>query len=278
MRGGDWLSCPVIIPYIGGKYYFSRTLVPLIPKHDRYIEVFAGGLSVFFRKKSARKSIVNDVDKNLINLYICILQRDEEFKEHIYWYPKSRDLHTVIRDTFNKENQDTIIPNGKRAADYLYLIRNTFNKTLVNNTLSTDAYWNTDIWNDLMFSREKLNNTLIENLDFESLIKKHEPKEDDFWYLDPPYVVADKRKYYTFNFTFEDHVRLKENIDIIHNNGGKFMISYDDKEDIKDLYKDYDIHSIPVKYSSNRGKDTKDKLYNELVIVNYETVSQVTLF
>lgn len=278
MRGGDWLQCPVIIPYIGGKYNFSKTLLPMCPEHIRYIEAFAGGLSMFFRKKKAKKSVVNDVDKNLINLYICVLQRDKEFEEHIFWYPKSRDLHNLLKKTFRKDiNEDFEMPDGKRAADYFYLIRNTFNKTLVNNTLSTDGYWNTNIIDELLYSRKKLDNTLIENLDFEKLLEKHEPKEGDFWYLDPPYVVADARKYYSYNFTFEDHVRLKDKIDLIHNNGGKFMISYDDKNDIKELYKDYIIHAIPVKYMTNRGGDTS-KLYNELVIVNYDVLKQESLF
>jgi len=278
MRRGDWLKCPVIIPYLGGKYSFSRTLLPMMPEHKRYVEVFAGGLSMFFRKKSARRSIVNDVDKNLINLYICVLEKNEEFREYLYWYPKSRELHKILNDTFDRFNEDFKIPNGKRAADYFYLIRNTFNKTLVNNTLSTDAYWNTDIWDELMYSREKLDNTLIENLDFETLIEKHNPKKGDFWYLDPPYIVADTRKYYTFNFTYEDHVRLKEKIDRIHKNGGKFMISYDDKEDVYNLYNEYNIHAIPVQYNSNRAESTKDKLYNELVIVNYDVRKQESLF
>ena len=102
----------------------------MCPKHDRYIEAFAGGLSMFFRKASARKSIVNDVDKNLINLYICILEKNEEFRERVYWYPKSRDLHKIINQSFDKELTDFDIPNGKRAADYFYLIRNTFNKRI----------------------------------------------------------------------------------------------------------------------------------------------------
>ena len=99
-----------------------------MPKHDRYVEVFAGGLSMFFRKKSARRSIVNDVDKNLINLYISILEKNEEFKEYLFWYPKSRSLHKILNDTFDKELTDFDLPNGKRAADYFYLIRNTFFK------------------------------------------------------------------------------------------------------------------------------------------------------
>ena len=118
----------------------------------------------------------------------------------------------------------------------------------------------------------------LEDLDFETLIEKHSPETNDFWYLDPPYIVADTRKYYTHNFSYEDHVRLKENIDKIHKSGAKFMISYDDKEDVYNLYSDYKIHAIPVQYNTNRGEGTKDKLYNELVIVNYDITEQQSLF
>ena len=45
-----WYECPVMIPYMGGKFELGRKLIPMIPKHDRYIEVFLGGGSMFFRK------------------------------------------------------------------------------------------------------------------------------------------------------------------------------------------------------------------------------------
>ena len=40
----------------------------------------------------------------------------------------------------------------------------------------------------------------------------------------------------------------------------------------------YNIHSIPVQYSTNRAKSTKDKMYNELVITNYTVRKQESLF
>ena len=58
----DWYNCPIVIPYYGGKYELSKVLVPLIPPHKRYIEMFAGGLSMFFRKTKAKWNIVNDKD------------------------------------------------------------------------------------------------------------------------------------------------------------------------------------------------------------------------
>ena len=47
-----------ILPYYGGKVKLSKLLVELIPPHKHYIEVFAGGLSMFFRKNKAHNFVI----------------------------------------------------------------------------------------------------------------------------------------------------------------------------------------------------------------------------
>jgi len=70
MSDYQWKDCPVVIPYYGGKFQLSRELIPKLPIHERYIEMFAGGLSMFFRKKKVEWNIINDKDNNLVNLYL----------------------------------------------------------------------------------------------------------------------------------------------------------------------------------------------------------------
>ena len=69
----------------------------MIPQHDRYIEMFAGGLSMFFRKPKVEWNVVNDLDKNVVNLYTVLAERFDEFVEYIEWYVKSRELHKVLK-------------------------------------------------------------------------------------------------------------------------------------------------------------------------------------
>ena len=92
------VECPVVIPYFGGKYEMSRKMVHMIPEHERYIEVFFGGGSMFFRKPKAKFNVLNDIDSDLINLYLCVLDKFDELKKYIYWYPKSRSLHEMFRE------------------------------------------------------------------------------------------------------------------------------------------------------------------------------------
>jgi DNA adenine methylase len=128
------------------------------------------------------------------------------------------------------------------------------------------------MWNCLKTSRDKLADTMIENLDFRELFKKYPTREDDFWYFDPPYVIAGERgDYYVHSLDNKDHYELFEMCKQIDEEGGKFMVSYDDHPLVNDLYKDYEIIKIPVKYS---GQLHNKEYKNELVIINYEPTSQ----
>ena len=86
MSDTRWKDCPVVIPYYGGKFELSRKLVPRLPQHSRYIEMFAGGLSMYFRKKKCEWNVLNDKDNNLVNLYMTIAEEFDAFFYHIKWY------------------------------------------------------------------------------------------------------------------------------------------------------------------------------------------------
>ena len=110
-------DCPVVIPYYGGKFTMSKQLLQYIPEHLRYFEPFFGGGSMFFRKKKANWNILNDIDNDLVNLYLCILNKFDELSEKIYWYPRSRKLHDDFRADI-KATQEIAIPDTTRASKY----------------------------------------------------------------------------------------------------------------------------------------------------------------
>jgi len=273
----DWYDCPIVIPYYGGKYELSKILVPLIPHHERYIEVFSGGLSMFFRKDRAKWNVLNDIDNNIINLYMCVIEKHDELVESLFWLPKSRKLFLDFREEI-KVKKEIEIPDPVQAAKYFYCIRNSFNK-LVHTPFSMNKDMNKDYYKELKYSREYIKGATIENLDFEILFNKYEPRKGDYWYLDPPYIVAtEKGSYYMNNFTIEDHTRLRDCVDRIDKNGGLFMVSYDYRDEVKELYKNYNIKTLNLKYSGATDEARK-KERKEYIITNYETKSQqVSIF
>jgi len=269
-----WLQCPVIIPYMGGKFELSRQLVPMIPDHERYIEVFAGGASMFFRKQKVKENVLNDKDNDVVNLYLSVGGHYEEFCEYARWLVKSREIFDRYRNEL--KDKDFNVPDPKRAAVYYYVIKCAFNNNF-NNPIAKQADWNVNMLNDLAYSRKQLDNVMIENLDFRDLPVRYPIKETDFWYLDPPYVIAGERKdYYFYDFNEKDHQDFVNLCHTIHHSGGNFMVSYDDREEVTDAFKQYNIHKIPCRYAGQLfAKDVK----NELVITNYEPASiQASLF
>ena len=258
----------------------SKKLVPLLPPHDRYIEVFSGGLSMFFRKKKVKWNVLNDIDNNIINLYICVLEKHKELIDNLFWIPKSRKLFLDYREEI-KEKKEFKIPDAYQAAKYLYSIRHSFNK-LIHTSFSKDKDSNKDYDSEIKYSRKHIGGATIENLDYEKLIDKYKPKNNDLWYLDPPYFIAtdvdeDGKGYYMNSFMAEDHLRLKECVDIIDKNGAKFMVSYDYRQEVYDLYKNYNIKTINIKYAGATGEH-RHKERKEYVIMNYEPTSQIDLF
>lgn len=270
-------DCPVVIPYYGGKYGLSKKLVPLLPIHNRYFEPFFGGGSMFFRKAKADWNVLNDIDNDLVNLYIVVLKRFDDFCDQLYWTTRSRILHDQYRKDIKNEPIISF-PDVDRAAKYFYIVRNAFNNKPFN-TFSKDTYWRTDMIDELKLSKEKLNGSTVENLDFEELIHRYSPiRTDDFFYFDPPYAVTlHKKDYYRNVFNKEQHIKLANLCKFINSEGGKFMISYDNVKEIENLYKDFEIEKIETKYVGS-NPDIRGEIKTELVIMNYKSIKQGVLF
>jgi DNA adenine methylase len=262
-----WKDCPVVIPYYGGKFELSRKLVPMLwDNHNRYIEMFFGGGSMFFRKRKSKFNVLNDLHNDLINLYITIIDNYDEFYKESENLLKSRTLFDNFKNEI-KTIEYIDIPDPLRAAKYYYVIKNAFNHTVFN-AISKEQEWHKEMLEDLKISRKILENTMIENLDFRTLLEKYPPKEDDMWYLDPPYIVAGERgDYYFHSLNMDDHKALRDICNEIHANKGKFMVSYDNREEVRELYRDYKITEIPIIYA---GQLHKRDMKIELVITNYK--------
>ena len=271
MPSYDWFQCPIVIPYYGGKYELSRQLVNYIPPHERYFEMFAGGLSMFFRKHKAKWNVLNDKDNDIINLYVCVIEELDRLSEILYWLPKSRTLFLNYREEIKEDRID--IPDPHRAAKYLYCLRHSFNK-MINTPFSMQKDLKKKYKEELRYTREKIGGATIENLDFEELVDRYNPQKRDFWYLDPPYFVATERNdYYRQNFTIDDHSRLRESVQKINDEGARFMISYDHREEVKEMYNDFDIRTISMQYAG-ATKEHRHKERKEYIITNYDLPNQ----
>jgi len=79
-----------IISWVGGKRLLRKKILPLIPKHDIYCEVFGGAAWILFgkspnkedwqlSKKSRYTEVYNDINGDLVNFWRYIKQHPEAF-------------------------------------------------------------------------------------------------------------------------------------------------------------------------------------------------------
>lgn len=246
------------IAWIGGKKLLRKAIIERFPKdgYSRYIEVFGGAGWVLFGKGYGNElEVFNDIDSNLINLYRCIKYHAGELQRELNWMAVSREQFFDSRSQMESRGLTDI----QRAARYFHIIKVSFGsdrKTFGNNrkNLVSTA-------ENLLQIQERLKNVVIENRDFENLIKVYDRPEALF-YLDPPYHRTEK--YYEGEFSREDHIRLKKTLDVI---SGKFILSYNDDEFINELYKDYCVEKISR--NNNLSNKKAGSSFNEVIIRNY---------
>ena len=120
-----------------------------------------------------------------------------------------------------------------------------------------------NIYRDFSLHSRRLRGAVIENMDYEKLIKTYDER-DTLFYLDPPYVGT--KSYYKTprGFNTQDHENLAG---ILKDISGKFILSYNDCEVIRDLYKGFNIKELNIKYTLGGIHKSKDG--SEILIMNY---------
>ena len=230
--------------WIGGKKALRGKIVEQFPAHgtyNRYIEVFGGaGWVLFSSDRHATMEVYNDVNGNLINLFRCIKYHPDAVQDELQYILLSREQFYDAREQIEIRGMTDI----QRAARFFVLIKESFGADLHSFGLRSRDMDNAKEYLSQISAR--LNKVVIENHDFQRILKNYD-KNDALFYLDPPY-----------------HVRLKEALDAID---GKFLLSYNDCEYIRELYKDY--HIVGVERAHNLVNKEKKPKYKELIIKNY---------
>ena len=153
----------------------------------------------------------------------------------------------------------------QRAAYYYSLIRYSY-------ASGVDSFGSQphDMWKNFPLIRAahaRLRNTIIENKDFEKLIGQYD-RPISFFYCDPPYYNTED--YYDGGgFGKDDHERLANTLCNIQ---GKFLLSYNDCPEIRELYQRPGILIEGITRINNIAQRYEGgKQYSELLISNYDT-------
>jgi len=254
----DNLAC--IIPRLGGKRLLAPQIVEKMPVHRFYGEVFAGGASVFFRKKPSLFEVINDIDGDLINFYRVVKTKPFDFLQEMYLSFCSREVFF----RYLSELKDTGFTEVQRAVRYYYVIKMSFGalgRTYGVTATSKPKINFVDLDHTILTAYMRFRRVTIENLSWEKFIPMYD-RPDAFLYLDPPYRCKTAKDYPAW-LTDEDFKNLAAILSAVK---GKFLLSINDDEYIRSLFKKFKIEKIETTYSLNKNSSKK---VVELLISNF---------
>ena len=243
---------------MGGKSRLKKKIIERIPEHKCYIELFFGAGWVYFDKQPSKVEVINDIDKELINLFKMIKYHAPEIERLLQYEFSGRDI-------FEEYKNCTLeyLTEINRAIRFLYLITQSFagkgnSYGYATTTKPAPQIFYKDV---LLKLKERLRNTYIENLSFEKIIAKYD-REYSFFFCDPPYFETSG---YESEFGEKEHLILRDKLKSLK---GKFLLTINDHEKVREWYKDFNIEEVQVSYSVSKESKGRKK-YGELIITNY---------
>ncbi len=254
------------IAWVGGKRLLRQEILKRIPDHVTYVEAFCGASWVLFGKDPERSKVevLNDANGELTNFFRCVREKPLELVEKLRF-------RMVSQEDFQREKRTENCGRSEieRAAAFFWILKNSFGSKMIARSNFGYALGEKrglrvrHIRPIIRAAHERLKHVYVFNEDFEKLITRLDRLET-FFYCDPPYYGCGKC--YEHDLTEADHKRLAATLRSIK---GKFMLSYDDCAEIKDLYNWAHIEEVETRYSLTRNPE-KRKRVKEVLIRNYE--------
>lgn len=273
--------------YPGGKLkvvdYVKRLFEVNELMDGTYIEPYAGGASValtlLFSEYASRIKI-NDIDRSIYAFWHSVLNETDALCRLVADTPVNMEVWHAQRE----------VQARKADTDFLELGFSTFflNRTNRSGILSggviggknqdgnfkIDARYNKeDLIERIESIAEYADRIELTSKDAVDLIKSiKKPSEKTFCYLDPPYYVKGRDLYLNY-YNDDDHRAIAK---AIRKYKGKWIISYDAVDFIRELYKDYRQKEYYLSYSAgNPAKGREIVVYSDgLVIPDVEIVKK----
>ena len=102
----------------------------------------------------------------------------------------------------------------------------------------------------------------VENLDFRAFLKRYD-RDGTLFYLDPPYY-GHENDYGKEMFSRSDFDDL---VSVLKGLKGTFILSLNDRPEVRDLFKNFNIRSVETTYTA--GGNNKAKKVGEVIISNH---------
>lgn len=262
--------------YPGGKYKIYdkvKNLIEINKLGDRcYVEPFAGGFGIglgLLCDNVVQTAVLNDFDPHIYNFWNTILNHTNEFIQLMMDTPITIEERERQKEIFDNVHADQI-SDGYAT---FFLNRVNFSGVITGGPIGGFTQSGTYKL-DCRFNKDEIKNKIkqiallrdriqLYNYDASELIAHHLQGriQECFFNIDPPYVKKGHRLY--TNFFKEENHRAFEKTIAAHLGNTHWIVTYDDCELIRDIYKNYYMVGYDILH--NAGGSVKGK---EVVITN----------
>lgn len=288
------------IRYAGGKSKAIKIITPLVNNETKIVSPFLGGGSLEVHWASMGKRVIAyDLFDVLVNFWNVLLKNRDELVCKLREITPTSEEYSRIKEILMKwDNTQNMLKDWKTehykrdnlisldnitAASYYYFNHNTsYGPGYLG--WGSSVYLTQKKWDDMIDKISKFNlPTLSVNQgSFESVLPNH---SNDFLYLDPPYYLEkdSDNKMFTGIYPMRNipvhhdgfnHELLR---DLLHNHKGKFVLSYNNCETIREYYKDFELLYPSWNYSMGNGEKRIGKNRIEAGITNSKESHEILI-
>jgi len=253
--------------YPGGKGRLSNCFENIIKRNklkcNTYVEGYAGGASIALSlliEGHAKKIIINDIDRSIYAFWYSVLHKTDKLCNLIKTTPVNIPVWKKQKMIQKNKEKSNLLELGFSTLFLNRTNRSGIMKAGVIGGLNQDGPWKMNVrYNkkDLINKIRKIaayrDRVRLYNLDSIKLIKslKNKTRGKTLYYFDPPYYNKGKDLYLN-HYKPEDHAKVSEEITKIIKS--KWIVTYDNVDKIRSLYKGYKKIKFNIHYSAGKPK------------------------
>lgn len=259
--------------YPGGKGKFAPVVKSIFDCNKlsggHYLEPYAGGAGVALEllySGYVSDIHINDIDPAIYSFWKSITQHTENFLKVLHdtpitmeeWYKQKAILNDV-------ENEDFL-----KVGFAAFFLNRTNRSGILKGGVVGGKQQNGNYTLDARFNKENLKKRIervgantskihVYNEDALDLINKVDSflPENSLIYLDPPYYVKGQGLYRNF-YVHDDHIKIKDALGKIKS---KWIVSYDNCDEIRKIYSQYSMIDYDLNYSAYHKIKAKEVMF-----------------
>jgi DNA adenine methylase len=251
-----------LIKVHGGKFYLSKWIIEHFPEDYQkmlYLEPFCGGASVLFNKDSSEQEVINDLDKDVINLFKVVRDKPQCFIKKV---SKIKYSEKNFLNALDSKDNDEL---GSAVNEFIVrrMSRGGLKKAFAWSDRERGGKpgdvnsWETII-KLLPTISERLKDVFILNRNALEIIRMFD-EENTLCYCDPPYLpeTREANDLYSHEMNIDGHIELSE---ILNRFKGKALISGYPSRLYNKLYKNWKCEKKSIANHSSQQKIKPVKL------------------